>query len=303
MRLFDLHCDTIGECCKRGLSLKENYLHIDLKRGSTLGSYTQVFAIWIPDELRGGATLNYFNKTADYFYDSLEVNSDIISLFKNKKETPVKAILSVEGGSACGGSIEGLEHLKNRGVSLITLTWNNKNEIASGAFSEGGFTQFGKAFVRKAEESGVIMDASHLNRESFFELSDIATKPFIASHSNADIVGNFYAHKRNLNKDQILCIKELGGLIGLNFCKDFIETEESKGIDALVRQIDYFLELGCDEVLALGSDYDGCEINGELCGIEKMPVIFEKILKYGFDNTLLEKIFFGNAQNFFSKYS
>lgn len=303
MRLFDLHCDTIGECCKRGLSLKENNLHIDLKRGSSLGRYTQVFAIWIPDELRGEAALSYFDKTADYFYDSLEASTHIISLFKDEKETPVKAILSVEGGSACGGSIEGLTHLKNRGVSLVTLTWNDKNEIASGAFSEGGFTEFGKAFVRKAEESGIIMDASHLNRESFFELSDIATKPFIASHSNADIVENFYARRRNLSKEQILCIKETGGLIGLNFCKDFIETEESNGIDALVRQIDYFLELGCDNVLSLGSDYDGCEINDELCGIEKMPVAFDKLLNYGFDNTVLEKIFYRNARNFFSKYS
>ncbi len=299
MKYFDLHCDTIGECSNNQLSLKENNLHIDLLRAKEIEEYIQVFAVWIPDELRGNEAVAYFNKTADYFYKEVEANKAFVSLYRDNKETPVKAILSVEGGSACGGTIDGLHHLYERGVRLITLTWNGVNEIGSGAFSDGGLTPFGKEFIKEAEQLGITIDVSHLNRQSFFEFAEIAEKPFIASHSNADIVNNEFGRKRNLNKEQLQIIKQQNGLIGLNFCCDFIEDEKAKGIDALYRQIEYMLSLGCEDVIAMGCDFDGCSVNENFNGIEKIPKIYKDLKTMGCDNLLLNKMFFENANKFF----
>ena len=303
MKYFDLHCDTIGECSKNNLSLRDNNLHIDLQRTKGIEEYTQVFAVWIPDELRGEDAVAYFDKTADYFYKEIEANKDLVSLYNEPNQTSVKAILSVEGGSACAGTIEGLHHLYERGVRLITLTWNAVNEIGSGAFSEGGLTPFGRVFIKEAEKLGIVLDVSHLNRQSFFELAEIAEKPFVASHSNGDIVDNKYGRKRNLNKEQIQIIKQRNGLIGLNFCRDFIETENAKGIDALCHQIDYMLSLGCEDVIAIGSDYDGCGIHKDLCGIEKIPLLFHELLNRKIDEKIINKLFYENAKNFFKKYN
>ena len=154
MKVFDLHCDTITECCKNCVSLYDNYMHLSLKRMEKFQKYIQIFAVWIRDEMRGEVACQYFDKVADYFYKQIEENKNVISAFGDKSETKVKAILSVEGGSACGGTLDGLTHLYNRGVKLVTLTWNSPNEIASGAFSEGGFTSFGKDFVKLAEALG-----------------------------------------------------------------------------------------------------------------------------------------------------
>ncbi len=299
MKAFDLHCDTIGECSKRALSLYKNNLNFDLQRACCIEEHIQVFAVWIPDELRGKVALDYFDKVTDCFYRELEVNSELVSLFQDNKKTPVKAILSVEGGSGAGGTLDGLEHLYNRGVRLITLTWNGKNEIATGAYSEGGFTQFGKQFVKECENKNIIIDSSHLNRQSFFELAKIAEKPFIASHSNADIVNKDQGKKRNLSKEQIEIIKGIGGLIGLNYFTEFLEDENVEGVDALCRQIDYFYNLGCENVIALGSDYDGCEISEELSGIERLPHIYNELLSKGYSGELLNKIFYLNAKKFF----
>ena len=93
MRFFDLHCDTIGECSNNKLSLRNNDLHIDLERAKCLEAYTQAFAIWIPDELRKVFAVEYFNKAADYFYKEIEKNNDLISLYGDKKNTPIKAII------------------------------------------------------------------------------------------------------------------------------------------------------------------------------------------------------------------
>ncbi len=302
MRFFDLHCDTIGECSNNNISLRKNNLHIDVDRAKEIGAYTQVFAVWIPDELRGNDARKYFDKTADYFYREIEKNNALISLYGDNKNTPVKAILSVEGGSACGGTIEGLLHLYNRGIRLITLTWNGKNEIGSGAFSEGGLTAFGKEFVSKAEALGIVLDVSHLNRQSFFEFADIAKKPFVASHSNADIVNNEFGKKRNLSSEQIRIIRENNSLIGLNFCRDFLESENVVGIDALYNQIQYMLSLGCEDLIAFGSDFDGCQVNDVFNGIQKIPCIYNELKRKGLCDRILNKLFYENAKEFFKQY-
>ena len=300
MKYFDLHCDTIGECSNNNFPLRENNLHIDLQRAKGIEEYTQVFAIWIPDELRGNDAVKYFNKTADYFYNEIARNKDLISLYKENKETPVKAILSVEGGSACGGTLEGLYHLYERGVRLITLTWNAENEIGSGAFSEGGLTPFGKEFIKEAEKLGIVLDVSHLNRKSFFEFAEIAEKPFVASHSNADIVNNEYGKKRNLSKEQIQIIRERKGLIGLNFCCDFIEDEKASDIDSVCRQIDYFKKFECDDIIAFGFDFDGCTVNDKFNGIEKIPMLYSELKNIGYEEDFLDKMFYENANKFFA---
>ncbi|MEE1503134.1 MAG: membrane dipeptidase [Acutalibacteraceae bacterium] len=299
MKFFDLHCDTIGECSNNNFPLRNNNLHIDLERANAFENYTQVFAIWIPDEFRKVFAVEYFNKAADYFYNELEKNNDLISLYGDKKETPIKALLAVEGASACGGTIEGLHHLYDKRVRLITLTWNAKNEIGSGAFSEGGLTSFGKDFIKEAENLGITLDVSHLNRQSFFEFAEIAKKPFIASHSNADIVNNEFGKKRNLSNEQIAIIKERNGLIGLNFCRDFIEDENADGVDALYRQIEYFLSSGCENNISFGSDFDGCPIHSDLSGIEKMPSVYTALKERGVDEKILKKLFWENAEKFF----
>lgn len=301
MKVFDLHCDTITECCKNCVSLYDNDMHLSLKRMEKFQKYIQIFAVWIRDEMRGEVARQYFDKVADYFYKQIEENKNVISAFGDKSETKVKAILSVEGGSACGGTLDGLTHLYNRGVKLVTLTWNSPNEIASGAFSEGGFTSFGKDFVKLAEEYGIILDVSHLNRESFYDFIKISNKPFVASHSNADIVENPKGRKRNLTDEQIRLIKERNGIIGLNFCRNFLESDGFYGIDSFVRQIDYFLSLGCENNIALGSDYDGCSIHSDFAGVEKLFSVYNILAEKGYSRELLDKIFYENAHRFFSE--
>ena len=300
MKFFDLHCDTIGECYKGNKKLYENDLHISLRRASHYENYTQVFAVWIPDELRGAEALTYFDNVTDYFYKELNANKNIISSYQNKSETPIKAILAAEGGSACGGDIDGLRHIYDRGVRVITLTWNERNEIAGGAFSDGGFTEFGKEFVKTCEELGVIIDVSHLNRTSFFEFAELSTKPFIASHSDCDIVDNYYGHKRNLTDEQINIIKEKKGLIGLNFCADFLHTTDSDGYKAILAHINHLMKLGCEDVISFGSDYDGCEMHEDLKGIEKIMCLRNYLKDNGLSDELLEKFFYSNAQCFFA---
>lgn len=139
MRLFDLHCDTIGECWKQKKDLFENNLHLSLQRGSAYAPWRQVFAVFIPDSCRGEAAWNYFQGIYDDFLHQLETHKDAVSfcrtsdeLARAEREGKCAAILSVEGGAVLGGRLDRIQKLHAMGVRLITLTWNGANELGCG---------------------------------------------------------------------------------------------------------------------------------------------------------------------------
>lgn len=302
MKLFDLHCDTIGECYKNKLSLRHSGLHVSLDKAKNFESYTQVFAVWIPDELRGKSATDYFNNVCDYYCKELELGKDLIVNFADAKkdEKRVKAILAIEGGAALAGDTENIYKVYEKGVRILTLTWNAQNEIASGAFCEnGGLTSFGKTVIKKMEKLKMVVDVSHLNRESFFDVAENTTLPFIASHSNPDINDNFYGNKRNLLDSQIEIIKDRKGLIGLNFCKDFFDVYNKTGVDALKVHLDYLLNKGYENIIALGSDFDGCDLTNGITGLESMNSVYNSLINDGFSQEIVDNVFYNNAERFF----
>ena len=115
-----------------------------------------------------------------------------------------------------GGRLERVQDLKDRGVAMLTLTWNGENELGRGVLSPGdtGLTPFGRRAVRALERAGIVVDVSHASPELFWDVAELAERPIVASHSNAKAV---CGHPRNLTKEQFLAIRDRGGLVGLNF--------------------------------------------------------------------------------------
>ena len=284
MKFFDLHSDTITECYSQNKSLTNNDLHISLERGQYLEKWIQVFAIWIPDKIRGNDAEEYYEKILCKFREEI------------KNAHNVTPILAVEGGAVLNGKLENVERLSRDGVKIITITWKGDNELASGSFSETdkGLTPFGKEAVSEMVKYGIVPDVSHLGEKSFYDLCKFTDFPFIASHSNAYSVN---PHVRNLKDEQIKEIVRRKGLIGLNFYNTFLGEGNSQ--EMLIRHAEHILNLCGENVLAMGSDFDGCSINPEIRGIEKMGSLYDCFCDH-FGKTLTEKIFFENAERYFN---
>lgn len=315
MNLFDLHCDTAGECFNRKLPLLSNELHIDLCKGDILDKWVQVFAVWIPDERRGEDAAEYLGNVLDYFEKEIKRNNQKIKLCKGitDVENAIKtgrcaAITAVEGASPFVTDY-GKELVERHSVKLITLTWNAENEFGFGCQSgcDSGLKPSGKGLLNYLRERNIAVDVSHLNRAGFYDAVSSGAR-IIASHSNSESVllktrkeseDKFFSCRRSLNDEQIKLLAEIQGLIGINFCRSFLGDVGDDGFEAAYRHIVHILELGGEDILAIGSDYDGCEINPELSGIDKIPSFGAFLLEKGFDKTLVNKIFFENAMNFF----
>ncbi len=315
MKLFDLHCDTAGECYNKNIPLADNDLHISLCKGNILDEWCQIFAIWIPDGLRGKNACNYFVKVLENHKNEIARNSDKIMLcqrfsdiedaVKNRK---CAAITAVEGGSPFAEK-DAIFVAKEQGVKLITLTWNAENELGYGCQSGSnyGLKECGKALLRNMRELNIVADVSHLNRAGFYDAVSSGAR-VIASHSDCESVllktrkdseDKFFSCRRSLNDEQIKLLIECKGLIGINFCKSFLGDDGDDGFEAVYRHISHILSLGGENVLAVGSDFDGCEISPELAGIDKIPDLYDFLNGKGMDLPLLDKIFYDNAMNFF----
>lgn len=216
----------------------------------------------------------------------------------------IGAILSVEGGEACAGSLEVLDMYARLGVRAMTLTWNYVNEIGVPACLQDrtyeGLTDFGRRCVHAMNQRHMAIDVSHLNIGGFWDAMEHSSQPIFASHSNARAVCN---HTRNLQDEQIKAIIEAGGYIGLNFCDAFIVEEGPCTLSDLMRHALHILELGGEEVLGLGSDFDGIDTPPmELKGAQDFPALVDAFERAGLNRTLIEKIMHGNFIRYMQQF-
>lgn len=304
MFLFDLHCDTITELCKKGEDLSGNSCHISIEKLDS-AMWCQCFAIFMPDDYRGQDAISFFERNYAYFLAQMKkyagrvvqvrTYSEISSALASGK---IAALLTVESASVLAGDLSRVQRISEAGVRMMTLTWNGKNEVGSGNLTQDGLSEFGRGLIPVMERAGIIVDISHINDRGFWEVAELAHRPFVASHSNARSV---HGHLRNLTDAQIRYMVCRGGLIGLNFYHAFISGCPDAGPEMLMRHIAHFLSFGAQDILALGSDFDGADMPVWLNGAADMPKLYSYVAD-SFGCTIADKIFFENAAAFFERY-
>lgn len=306
MKLFDLHCDTIERMEELGENMLTDKTQLSLKYLPQIEKWCQTFAIFIPDSKRGVDAVSYYEQVLAYFHKMLEKHADIVEMANTaddiRRITGSKkcaALLSVEGGAVLDGKLENIEKLKKDGVKMMTLTWNGANELASGNVNpEMGFTAFGREAVKEMERQNIIVDVSHLNDKGMEELMGFATKPIIATHSNLRSV---CSHKRNVTEEMFKYIVEHKGLCGLNLLHGFVSDEPMKDSKAeLFRHVYRMLELGGEDVIACGSDFDG-GITSQMDNPALFASFGDYMVDHGISRRVSDKIMFENALHFFEE--
>lgn len=319
MKVVDMHCDTIsGLVRNKEWSLGENELHLRLDKMAKGDYLLQNFALFVhvgdgEDPYRKAMEMaDCFEEQMRLFPEQIAQVKSFADIEKNRAEGKISAMLTLEEGAVCKGSLEKLREFYDRGVRMMTLTWNFPNEIGfpnvtmpkageepdfSLPQTEKGLTDFGVTAVEEMQRMGMIVDVSHLSDAGFWDVCRHTKKPFVASHSNARAVCN---HVRNLTDEMIRALGERGSVTGLNFCADFL-TAAPKGeknggtIEAVVRHAKHITAVGGMDCLGLGSDFDGIPTHAELTGADKLPLLDEALKKGGFLASEREKIFSGNV--------
>ncbi len=283
MKYIDLHTDALTNEGVRSVT------PASLKAGDCL---LQCFAAFVP---KGGMAraLSLCDK-----FDALCTEGGLHRFCRGGSLDmgAVNAMLTVEGGEALEGKIENLGILFERGVGLLTLVWNHRNEIGSPHGSSEGLTPFGYDVLGRMGELGMIADVSHGSDKLFFEVAAWSQRrgiPFAASHSNARAV---CPHPRNLSDGEIRTLSDCGGVMGLNFYDLFLGAEKtSEGQRAaLLAHAGHIVQTGGEDVLCFGSDFDGIPQNAYMKSAADMPRLMDDLHEI-FPARVVEKIAFRNA--------
>ena len=300
--MIDLHCDTIMQLLDHPDSgdLYRNTWKIDIEKLQKAHSKVQDFALFINlgdtndpygryEEMRNLCTTQ-IHLYGEHIQHVLSYQ-DVESVYETGK---IGALMSIEEGGVLGGDLDKLKQAYQDGVRLITLTWNYPNGLGEPHCGEQHkkLTSKGVEFVEAMQDLGIIVDCSHLNDAGTEQLGDILDVPFVASHSNAREVT---AHTRNLPDNLIKLIANKGGVIGLNFAQSFLGTSPISRIEDIVKHGLYFINKGGEDVVALGTDFDGIKPNTEIKDASEMYRLYDAFKEAGLSVEQCEKLFWKNA--------
>lgn len=325
MKVLDMHCDTILGLLEKEQkletpSLYANDLSVDIQKMQAGNYLLQNFALFTHQkalEIPEQQTMRLY----DMYCRMLEENKEHIApvyqysdIEKNEKAGKISSMLTLEDGGVVFNDLAMLRNYYRMGVRMIALTWNYENGIGYPNLSMSdfvdykqvnflqrvdtvnGLTPFGISYIQEMERLGMIIDVSHLNDAGFYDVLKYTKKPFVASHSNARAICPV---ARNLSDDMILELAKRGGVMGINFCGDFLELHDQENgpskICDMVKQITYIRDLTGIDVIALGTDFDGIHSQLEIKDASQMYKLEEALLDAGFSSSDVEKIFYKNA--------
>ena len=295
IQLFDLHCDTLYELYRKQLSFKSSSLHISSEKIRNFKPYIQVCAVWSDFRLTDEDAYKSYKKCLEYskkigFDFSCTIDSDSFNSF----------ILAVEDARLLNSSIERLDTLFNDGVRSLTLNWRGASCIGGGWDTSLPLSPFGIKVVNACCDKGIAVDLSHSSYETQKQVVNMAHKlgfSPIYSHSNSFAVCK---HKRNVTDELAKEITNLKGLIGLSLCPEHLSSNKAT-LYSLVSHILHFLELGCEESIALGCDFDG--IPSTPLGINHIEDLskLHAILLNELGPEVASRIFYKNSYKYYSK--
>ena len=300
MRVFDGHCDTLTRCITTGESFRRATGHWNIDKAKTFISCAQFFAAFGGWEPRPEVSLYpMFQVQENRLKRELEENRGDMALCTDAagcrqawKEGKIAAFFSVEGAELLDCDVDKLRQAHALGVRAVNLTWNYPNALSGTNLmdTQQGLTAQGRDFVREMNALGMLVDVSHLSDPGFWDVVELTQAPIIASHSNSRAL---HFHPRNLTDEQFTAIMELRGTVGLNMAADFLADDPT--LDTLVRVLEHFLDLGGEDTVALGGDWDGIQrAPAGVADVTAWALFYQRLQGLGYKEELLDKLFYKN---------
>jgi membrane dipeptidase len=146
------------------------------------------------------------------------------------------------------------------GVRVIGPAWS-RTRYSGGTGRPGGLTEMGKELVARMRDSGVILDASHMAEQSFWDAMEVGVHRVIATHSNARALN---PSDRQITDDMISAIGERDGVVGMCMASGMLNGDWHDGEEVLRvtladvrRHAEHIAGLIGWDHLGIGSDFDG----------------------------------------------
>ncbi|HET8865049.1 MAG TPA: dipeptidase [Gracilimonas sp.] len=140
------------------------------------------------------------------------------------------AMIGVENAYPVGEDLSRIEEFYNRGARYMSLTHNGHSQFGDSNTGEeddewlhGGLSDLGREAIAEMNRVGIMIDISHPAKTTNMETMELSKAPVIASHSAARAM---YDHSRNLSNEELLKLKETGGVVQTVAFRGYIDGEK-----------------------------------------------------------------------------
>jgi membrane dipeptidase len=307
-----------------GIPLQSNTGDFDYARARKGGLDAPFMSIYIPASYQqlpdkgkayADSVISMVTGITDSLSDKFAFAGTPAEVEANTRAGKLSLPMGMENGAPIGNDLKNLEHFYKRGVRYITLTHSKDNQICDSSgdttHTWNGLSPFGRDVVKEMNRLGIMVDISHVDDSTFYQVLAMTDVPCIASHSSCRAFAPTV--KRDMTDDMIRKMGEHGGVIHINFYNAFLdsavvnrnqqnraklaillEAQNLKYTDSLAQpiveqfrkdnpslnadiemvanHIDHVVKLAGIDHVGLGSDFDG--VDGDL------PTGLEDVSKY-----------------------
>jgi membrane dipeptidase len=233
--VLDTHADTPQRMLTPAFDLDERDSegHVDIPRMREGGLNAQFFSIFISGRILGPPAIQQALDQIDIVRQNVQQHSKGLMLATTTAEeirrahaqSKIAILMGMEGGHMIGNDIHMVRNYAQLGVRYMTLAHFYNDEWADSSTDKpahNGLTIFGKEVVRETNRQGMLVDISHVSDKTLYDALEVSKVPLIASHSSVRAISN---HPPNMSDDMIRALAAKGGVIQINYERNYLSEE------------------------------------------------------------------------------
>ena len=272
-------------------------------QGSTLKGWNSPEQAWAQTQ----AQLSWY-RTMEEAGELLQITNST-ALLKHvatwNSQKPIGYLLSLEGADSLV-NIDYLHRAYAYGLRAVGPGHYGPGRYANGTDASGSLNTLGRSLLKEMESLNMILDATHLCDEAFWDAMEMYDAPVWASHNNCRALVN---HNRQFSDDMIKALIQKDAVIGgaldawmmVPNWKKGVSTPENMhcNLEKMIDHLDHICQLaGNANHVGIGTDLDGAygkeQCPYDLETITDLQNVPNLLTKRGYTQIEIEKIMHGN---------
>ena len=306
--VVDTHLDLLFDIAGKHEMGRKNVIIEDYLESFRAGRVDVIVSsIFIDSEFTPDLALKKAMEQISCFYKELDsCNGEFVlatcvkDILDAKANGQLAIMLAFEGVEPLSGNPVLLRAFYEMGVRIVGPCWSRSNFAADGSrifdfdYEGYGLTEAGIEVIKYALELGMLIDVSHTNEKTFWDIIDIvekAGKPIMATHSNCRALSDT---PRNLSDEQIKAIHKLGGVIGVNgasLINDF-KNPKTADMQTMINHILHEKELCSMSIACVGLDQCDriADQSSTISDNEDLRMVFDIIPSHAMMDEFVERL-------------
>ncbi len=182
------------------------------------------------------------NLTSQFAPEDIELARSSQEVFDIVDRGKLVAMIGVENAYPIGTDLSEVERYHELGARYISLAHNGHSQFsdsntgeADNVWLHNGLSELGVQMVAEMNRLGIMIDISHPSKEAIKDMVSLSKAPIIASHSSARALCD---HSRNLDDEQLMWIKENGGVVQTVAFSSYLNTEKHNAYSSYLSDIE-----------------------------------------------------------------